>query len=528
MLAGKKTAIRHLGLAIPLALLFALIYTQLQSADSRVPGVHPELVAVVNMNPGNLLEGEIWLISLDGRLVRRITKNNYYEEYPRFSPDGSKIVFVRNMGGLIPGVGLDPKHNEIFVYDLRAGTETGLTRNDVEDGHPEWSYDGKSIAFFSRRGDPEGKATIWVMQADGSNPRQITHLGPGELSHLDPTWSPDGNWLAFANFLEKEGLPYSRIEKVRLEGTQRIVVSSGGRPVKSTKGQNQESWGDLDPNHSPDGAMMWSARRLGDGQIHLYAFGAGTYYPGKAEIDMSWPSDPEVAERSPSFSPDGRRILLTRVSLGAGAPTRQLVVTDSRSSFRRTIISREDWDVWHPSWYPFAQSGIDRDEASKLVSYNASVVPESIGASGRKDDVDLSKRAPLASKEIRLTLTIVPNSGTKASGMSAYEARWKLETSPERVVSLSLRFDGKLNGNAVEKGSLRFQLMDWEEKKWVDVFVKPGVSNHKVKILHEISPADFISRGTREVALRIVVSGISTTPAPTLDFDMLGLDVRRD
>ena len=320
-----------------------------------------ELVFVLNQERYNPLGGEIWLMDLRGRLVRRVTNNNYHEEHPRFSPDGVKLVFVRNLGGLVLGPGIDPKYNEIFVHDLRSGAERRLTSNDVEDGSPEWSYDGKRIAFYSRRDHPEGKATIWIMEEDGSNPRQITSLQPGDLSHTDPAWSPDGRWLAFVCHRQEGSVRYSRIEKIRSDGAGRIVVSSGGRPLEASAAGSDQQWGDVDPEHSPDGALIWTARRLASGRVRLYAFGAGVYYGGKAELDMSGSNPDEVVERHPRFSPDGSRIVMTRSSLKAGLKTRQVVVMDPRSSLRRFVTTREDWDAWDPSWYPFAPSGAERE-----------------------------------------------------------------------------------------------------------------------------------------------------------------------
>src|SRR3989338_7369126 len=83
----RQTAMRPKILAIIAAILFGLIYLQSPSAGTRSPDLRAELVVVLNMNRANPLGGEIWLMDLKGRLVRRITKNNYHEESPKFSPD---------------------------------------------------------------------------------------------------------------------------------------------------------------------------------------------------------------------------------------------------------------------------------------------------------------------------------------------------------------------------------------------------------------------------------------------------------
>lgn len=515
-------------LTLILVILLGLIYSQAPSAVSRTSDLRAELVVVLNMNPASPLGGDIWLMNLNGKPVRRITKNNYHEEHPKFSPDGNRIVFVRSVGGIVPGVGIDPRHNEIFVYDLRTGVEIRLTHNDVEDGHPEWSYNGEYIAFHSRRNQSEGKATIWIMGSNGSRPRQVSSLHQADLSHLNPDWGPDGQWLAFVNHREEGGVRYSRIEKTRVDGTQRTVVSSGGKFLKSSRPDTKEPLGDLDLHHSPDGAMIWSARRLEGGQIHLFAFGANTYYGGKAETDMNWSVHPDGVERTPRFSPDGRRIVLTRSSPKAGHRTRQIVLTEPRSSFRRYLTSRENWDVWHASWHPFAHSGSDRDTASALVSYSAS---NSVGLktlSPQKDGDSTAARGPQTPGGVHFVVSTIQPPDPKMGQIAAYEARWKLDMPAEKVISLALRFQGRVSGDKAEGASLRFQFMDWEEKSWVTVFVLPALLNDKVKILHEVAPSNFVSRDKREVLLRIFALGTTAMSTPSLETDFLTLDVRRE
>jgi dipeptidyl aminopeptidase/acylaminoacyl peptidase len=517
-----KLPIIFIGLLLGWAILQAAPATP---AGSNNP--HADFVLVLNTNPANPLGGEIWLMDLNGRLSRRITKNNYHEEYPSFSPDGTRIAFVRNMGGILPGGGLDPKNSEIFIYDLRGGIEARLTHNNVEDGHPEWSFDGRSIAFHSGRGHPEGKTTLWIMGVDGSDPRQITTLNPGDLSHFHPSWGPDGQWLAFVNYREENSHRYARIEKVRLNGSQRTVVSSGGKYLKASLPGKDEPRGDLEPVHSPEGAMIWVSRRLEAGLTRLFSFSAGAYYGGKAETEMGWPVHPEGAEQSPRFSPDGRRVLLTRLSSKAGIGTRQLVLTDPQSSFRRYLTSREDWDVWHPNWHPFSRSRAEQEEAGKLASYHGSPVASRILPERNGEGQATNSQLP-ESGVVRPAAGAVELAGRKVSPVVAYEIRWMLDWPPDDVSSLTFRYQGKFQGkDETGRRSVGFQLMDWESNRWVTVFVRSGISAEVVRVQHEIAPANFISRDQREVALRII-----TTGAPALMFAgpeplQLSMDVKR-
>ena len=368
------------------------------------------------------------------------------------------------------------------------------------------------------------------MKSSGSRPRQVTSLLPGDLSHVDPDWGPDGNWLAFVSHREKGGVRYSRIERVRVDGSQRTVVSSGG---KSLKPGGHQPLGDLDPNYSPDGAMIWSTRRLEGGPVRLFAFGANAYYGGKSERNMSWPVHPDAIERSPSFSPDGRRIILTRSSPKFGHPTRQLVLTDPHSSFRRYLTSREDWDAWHPSWFPFAQSRAEKEMTSTVVHYMARIPtgsnPVPLRKSKEKGNLgNGSVRRLETAKNIHFVVSRLQPSGPKSNKKSSYRVKWKLGIPPKKVISLTLKFEGQLNGFSSEGRSLRFQLMDWRKKKWVTIFRHEDVSNDNIKITHEFTPINFISRNSHQVLLRIDSPGKRASSNLTLESDHLSLDVRRN
>jgi Tol biopolymer transport system component len=85
---------------------------------------------------------------------------------------------------------MDPDTDEIYVMNADGSEQTQLTDNDVSDLYPSWSPDGEKIAFASER-DGGG---IYVMNADdGSDVTRLTTEG------VDPSWSPDGEKIAFFN-----------------------------------------------------------------------------------------------------------------------------------------------------------------------------------------------------------------------------------------------------------------------------------------------------------------------------------------
>ena len=80
---------------------------------------------------------------------------------------------------------------DLWTMPLAGGQATALTSGRAWDVEPRFSPDGARIAFVSDRG---GNEQLWVMNADGSNPVQITK----EKEHTihTPTWSHDGQYIA--------------------------------------------------------------------------------------------------------------------------------------------------------------------------------------------------------------------------------------------------------------------------------------------------------------------------------------------
>jgi Ca2+-binding RTX toxin-like protein len=76
---------------------------------------------------------------------------------------------------------------------------TTLSGSGFSDFTPDFSPDGRRITFTTTYGDAEG-AVIWAMDADGSNPLQLTHSGANEgFANQQPSYSPDGKAIVFAS-----------------------------------------------------------------------------------------------------------------------------------------------------------------------------------------------------------------------------------------------------------------------------------------------------------------------------------------
>ncbi len=110
-----------------------------------------------------------------------VISDKAYDTYPSWSPDGTKIAFTSHRDG----------NWEIYVMDADGSNPTNITNDADWDSVPSWSPDGTQIAFTSNR---DGTDEIYVMDADGSNPTNITS---NEAYDTYPSWSPDGTKIAF-------------------------------------------------------------------------------------------------------------------------------------------------------------------------------------------------------------------------------------------------------------------------------------------------------------------------------------------
>ena len=122
-----------------------------------------------------------------------VTGGNKQISTPALSPNGTEFV-IRH-----PAL----TQEDLVIFNRDGSNWRNLTNDKFRDRLPRWSPDGKTIAFSS---DRSGKFQIWMINADGSNLRQITFSEKTGAS--SPVFSPDGKRLAFSEIVGKRSTPF--------------------------------------------------------------------------------------------------------------------------------------------------------------------------------------------------------------------------------------------------------------------------------------------------------------------------------
>jgi Tol biopolymer transport system component len=245
-------------------------------------GCHDAASAPVNAADYDLIfEGrltsipEILLLDNSTGQVRRLFAEGMTAMEPAPSPDGSRIAFV--------APGENPQVSDLWVINRDGTGLIQLTNDGTIDDEPSWSPDGKRLAFRSYR--THHSMDIWVMNADGSNPVDIT---PTQFLFLtdesDPAWSPSGQRIAFASRSPGESPNIW------------VMTSSGAQAQPLSQGDIGES----EPAWSPDGSKIaFCASHTGGADIIVS--------PSSGGAGQGFPID--GAQCAPRWTPDGQGIV---------------------------------------------------------------------------------------------------------------------------------------------------------------------------------------------------------------------------
>jgi serine/threonine-protein kinase len=230
---------------------------------------------------------QIFLLTLPSGPERRLTRGPKDDIQPAWSSDAKRLAFVRaktDRGKLEPSDinGWYSEGGDIWTLDLESGRQQKLVPDAF---HPAYSPDGTRLAFDAPWAGPR---RIWIADAGGRNPRQVTSDSSEAVVHTEPRWSPDGRTLVFR-----------RIEKTKSDIV--VVDPATSRMIRLTHDNVQ----DLDPVWSPDGRYVYFASYRGGGlNLWRLAVTPGGEAAGSPEQLTTGAGD----DVEPSLAPDGRRL----------------------------------------------------------------------------------------------------------------------------------------------------------------------------------------------------------------------------
>jgi TolB protein len=279
----------------------------------------------------------IYAADPDGSHRRRLTHPGagVHDDLPDWSPDGSNILFDRIFQ---PSSDLPTVADEIMRVNADG---TGLrqigacTGECVVNDDPQYSPDGNRIVYSRlMRVKPKGSLVlgVWVMDANGSNPHQITQVSSAASSEdHEPAWSPDGKNIVF-----------TRINDTAEPANQQavfIVASSGGKPRRITSWKLNAGG----PNWGPDGSkiLIQSYRDCPcseTSQVYTVApDGSGLTQLADAGKNIE-----------PNWSPDGMKIIYAHEPATGPAPP-DLWSMDASGKSKNPLVRTKLWES-EPDW----------------------------------------------------------------------------------------------------------------------------------------------------------------------------------
>jgi TolB protein len=287
--------------------------------------------------------------------LAQVTSNEAVEEWPAWSPDGQQLVFSRTVGG----------YRNLFLRQYQTGEEHQLTRGPRDDIQAAWSPNGKAIAlvrsslpngklepgdvlgWYAEGGDvwmvtpgsgqetqllsgafnpswsPDGSHLavdaalggphrIWITDANGRNPRQVTNDSSEVVVHMSPRWSPDGKHLVF--------------RRIQQQKSDIVVVDVA---TGATRWVTHDDVVDVNPAWSPSGRYIYFSSPRGGGLNLWRVRVSGDGSPASPPEQLTTGAGDDL---EPSVSPDSKRLAFSisrieadiwrlPIAPGSGKPT---------------------------------------------------------------------------------------------------------------------------------------------------------------------------------------------------------------
>jgi Tol biopolymer transport system component len=327
-----------------LSLTFAGVATAIRLAAAPAQATFPGKNGVLVFERPVGRQADLFTVTPDGGAVHRLTRTKAWEEKPEWSADGRRLAFARSKPSGAP--------TEIATTDASGGDLRALTSFGSTSSAPTWSPDGR-IAYFTLRdfpasGDGLPPAELYSMTQDGGDQQRLTN---DKQIQTDAEWSPDGSTIAYSQWRAVSGQPGVfdiGLSLMNRDGTNRraLLAASARRDVLT------QSW-------SPDGKRIVveiasaqpSGRARGSRQSDIAVVNAdGT---GLRHLTRT-----AALEAEPVWSPDGTRIAFVSDRhvkrgrrLDRNGPAFEIYTMRPDETGIKRITHNHVADM-HPNWQP--------------------------------------------------------------------------------------------------------------------------------------------------------------------------------
>lgn len=221
---------------------------------------------------------DIWLVEAATGAMTRFTSDPGWDAFPTWSPDGSRIVFTSNRGG---------------VYDLYekpsdgAANETLLYHSSEGKGPTSWSPDGKFLVYYSL-GQP---THLRLLSVAGPADRQAVAVVDPRFTSITARFSPDGHWILYtSNESGKNEIAVRSFDAATGSIGEPVTVTTSGGRTPLWRGDGKEIF-----YLTPDGMVM-----------ALEVNATNSFHAGVAKPLFQAPSGVLFWD----VSPDGKRFLM--------------------------------------------------------------------------------------------------------------------------------------------------------------------------------------------------------------------------
>jgi Tol biopolymer transport system component len=260
-------------------------------------------------------QGAIWTVPAEGGTLTRLTDGAGFDHEPAWSPDGTRIAFVR---------GPNQTGGELHLIQAADGKEVPLPRPVQVRG---------VFNFHKLEFDPTGRRILGVLRSEGTDhglawydlqEGGVKPLAVPLSSYGRQTLSPDGQWVIYSNNQNRQG------EQAGNDGPQADlwkVSANGGQPERIVRFPSHVH----DLCFHADGKSLIVVSELGGAHYDLWQLPLSNPLPGLKH----WTSG-QADEDRPSISRDGKRLVYTDNRSGATA----LIVRDLGTGQEHTVVVR--------------------------------------------------------------------------------------------------------------------------------------------------------------------------------------------